>query len=83
MVVTANPSSETGLVVPTGVVALDCVGLGVDQVMTLGSQAWRFSVSCETDYDGDDFGGVIAYSFHDCLLACAAHNYFSGSNACE
>lgn len=81
--VTASSSTQTVLVVPTGVVALDCAGLGANQVMTLGSQSWTFSVSCETDYVGNDFGGIIAYSFHDCLMACAAHNYFSGSNVCE
>jgi hypothetical protein len=70
------------LVVPTGVVKLDCPGTTGDMPISLGSNTWVFTPSCGVDYNGGDFAAVIAYSFHDCMQACAAHNYFSGKKEC-
>ncbi|KAI0521430.1 hypothetical protein F5B22DRAFT_596797 [Xylaria bambusicola] len=81
---TGSPSSTTGIiVVPTGMVKLDCPGgLDNDMAITLGDKSWTFKPTCDVDYSGGDFGAVIAYSFHDCLQACAAHNSFSGKDEC-
>jgi len=71
-------------VVPTGTLALDCPNLdsGGQQIITLGSRTWRFRPRCGTNYPGQDIGAVIVYSFHDCLQACAAHNFFTGKDEC-
>ncbi|KAI1421031.1 hypothetical protein F5Y12DRAFT_770258 [Xylaria sp. FL1777] len=81
---TAEPATSTTgpLVVPTGVVKLDCPGLTNDIAISLGADSWVFTPACGVDYTGSDFGAVIAYSFHDCLQACAAHNHFSGEDEC-
>ncbi|KAI0426676.1 hypothetical protein F5Y09DRAFT_318222 [Xylaria sp. FL1042] len=80
---TTSATSTTGpLVVPTGVVKLDCPDLTNDIAISLGADSWVFTPACGTDYTGSDFGAVIAYSFHDCLQACAAHNHFSGEDEC-
>ena len=78
-------TSSSGLVVPTGVLALDCPGLNNQgqQIITIGSQSWRFTPRCSTDYQGNDIGGVIVYSFHDCLQACASHNQWVGRDECK
>ncbi|KAI3332493.1 hypothetical protein HD806DRAFT_480764 [Xylariaceae sp. AK1471] len=78
----AATSTTEPLVVPTGVVKLDCPGLTDDIAISLGADSWVFTPSCGTDYSGSDFGAVIAYSFNDCLQACAAHNHFSGKDEC-
>ncbi|KAI1114777.1 hypothetical protein F5Y14DRAFT_412788 [Nemania sp. NC0429] len=84
--VNAGASSTTttgGLVVPTGILALDCPNLsGTSQTIQLGSKAWVFEAACGIDHRGGDIAAVIVYSFHDCLQACAAHNYFSNDNTC-
>ena len=92
MTVTVAAASQTGgttttgsgLVVPTGTLALDCPGLDTQgqQLITLGTRTWRFTPACGTDYGGYDIGAVIVYSFHDCLQACAAHNFFYGVDQC-
>jgi hypothetical protein len=71
-------------VVPTGILALDCPGLDSkgNIGVALGTKTWTFKPRCGADYPGNDMGAVIVYSFHDCLQACAAHNYFSGKNEC-
>ncbi|RYC62240.1 hypothetical protein CHU98_g3958 [Xylaria longipes] len=75
-------STSGPLVVPTGVVKLDCPGLTADIAISLGADSWGFTPACGIDYSGSDFGAVIAYSFQDCLQACAAHNHFSGNDEC-
>ncbi|KAI1327979.1 hypothetical protein F5Y16DRAFT_370290 [Xylariaceae sp. FL0255] len=82
--ITAAAASTTGpLVVPTGVVALDCPGINnTEQVTTLDDDSWVFTPLCGVDYEGSDFGAVIVYSFNDCLEACAAHNHYSGNTSC-
>jgi hypothetical protein len=73
----------SGLTVPTGKLALDCPTLDqTTQVITLGSKSWRFTPMCGTNLPGDDIGAVIVYSYHDCLQACAAHNFFTGKDEC-
>ncbi|TGJ82604.1 hypothetical protein E0Z10_g6165 [Xylaria hypoxylon] len=82
-VTTRSATSTSGpLVVPTGVVKLDCPGLTDDMAISLGTDSWVFTPTCDLDYSGSDFAAVIVYSFHDCLQACAAHNYFSGEDEC-
>jgi len=81
----ASASATTdGLVVPTGVLALDCPALNNadEQTITLGDTSWHFKPSCGTDFFGHDIGAVIVYSFHDCMQACAAHNHFWGADQC-
>lgn len=88
--VTAAAAAATGsatsttepLVVPTGVVKLDCPGLTADKAISLGGDSWVFTPACGIDYSGSDFAAVIVYSFDDCLQACAAHNHFSGEDEC-
>ncbi|KAI0444083.1 hypothetical protein F4803DRAFT_278786 [Xylaria telfairii] len=75
-------STTEPLVVPTGVVKLDCPGLTTDKTIFLGSDSWVFTTACGIDYNGSDFAAVIAYSFDDCLQACAAHNHFSKEDEC-
>ncbi|KAI0448804.1 hypothetical protein F5B21DRAFT_496364 [Xylaria acuta] len=80
---TGSATSTAGpLVVPTGVVKLDCPGLGEDIAISLGADSWVFTPACGVDYSGSDFAAVIVYSFHDCLQACAAHNHYSGEEEC-
>ncbi|KAI8629075.1 hypothetical protein F5Y19DRAFT_89313 [Xylariaceae sp. FL1651] len=80
---TASSTVAAPIVVPTGVVKLDCPnGLNDNIAITLGSDMWVFTPACNIDYTGSDFAAVIVYSFHDCLQACAAHNHFSGKNEC-
>ncbi|GAP86266.1 hypothetical protein SAMD00023353_1801490 [Rosellinia necatrix] len=78
----ASASATEPLVVPTGIVKLECPGLTDDIAISLGSKSWVFTPACNIDYSGSDFGAVIVYSFHDCLQACAAHNHFSGEDEC-
>ncbi|KAJ2991722.1 hypothetical protein NUW58_g2412 [Xylaria curta] len=82
---TGSAASTTGpLVVPTGVVKLDCPGLAEDIAISLGSDiSWVFTPACNIDYTGSDFAAIIAYSFHDCLQACATHNWFGGEDECS
>ena len=77
-------TTSTGLIVPTAVLDLDCPGLNTQgqQVVTLGVKSWRFTPTCGTDYQGNDIGGSIVYSFSDCLKACAAHNFYVGKDEC-
>jgi len=79
-----STATSSAIVAPTGVLALDCPGLNSEgeQVVTLGTRSWRFTVTCGTDHVGYDIGAVIVYSFRDCLQACAAHNHFSGEDRC-
>ncbi|RWA06138.1 hypothetical protein EKO27_g8966 [Xylaria grammica] len=80
---TTSATSTSGpLVVPTGLVKLDCPGLSDDIAISLGTRSWVFTPACDIDYSGSDFAAVIAYSFHDCLQACAAHNHFSDADEC-
>lgn len=86
MATATGPTTTTsGLVVPTGVLALDCPDLDNQgqQIVTLGSTSWRFTPTCGTDYKGNDIGGVVVYSFSDCLMACASHNYWVGQDECK
>ncbi|KAI1822401.1 hypothetical protein F4861DRAFT_389588 [Xylaria intraflava] len=79
----ATATSTGGpLVVPTGVVKLDCPNITDDINIVLGTDVWVFTPVCGVDYTGSDFGGLVAYSLHDCLEACASHNHFSGKNEC-
>jgi len=79
-------ATTSGLVVPTAFLKEVCpdidAGKQGQQIITLGTKSWRFEPTCGRDYQGDDIGAVIVYSFHDCLQACAAHNYFSGKDEC-
>ncbi|KAI0186048.1 hypothetical protein EV127DRAFT_484559 [Xylaria flabelliformis] len=80
---TSTTSTTEPLVVPTGVVKLDCPGMTDDIAISLGSNSWVFTPACGIDYSNSDFAAVIVYSFHDCLQACAAHNHFSGQDECS
>ncbi|KAI1437168.1 hypothetical protein GGR50DRAFT_646355 [Xylaria sp. CBS 124048] len=83
---TTTATATTGgggiLVVPTGTVKLDCPQLSDDMSISFSGDTWVFTPACGIDYNGGDFGALIAYSFHDCLHACAAHNHFSGNESC-
>ncbi|KAI1815818.1 hypothetical protein GGS20DRAFT_584112 [Poronia punctata] len=80
---TTTPTATEPIVVPTGVVKSECPDIEDEWSITLGRDTWIFSPVCAKDYNGGDFGAVIAYSFHDCLQACAAHNHFSGKDVCN
>ncbi|KAF2967515.1 hypothetical protein GQX73_g6046 [Xylaria multiplex] len=58
---TSTPTTSTSepLVVPTGVVKLDCPGLADDIAISLGTTSWLFTPTCNLDYSGSDFGAVI------------------------
>lgn len=74
-----------GMVVPTqGVtVELNCPDINNSQMYAaVGGRQSIFRPSCGIDYNGNDIGGAIAYSFQDCLWACAAMNNFSKNNTC-
>lgn len=80
----SSPTTSSRLVVPTGILALDCPDLDNQgqQIVTLGHKSWRFKPACGTDYQNNDLGGCIVYSFSDCLQACASHNYWVGWDEC-
>ncbi|KAH8842886.1 hypothetical protein MCOR27_000094 [Pyricularia oryzae] len=74
-----------GMVVPVqGVtVELNCPDINNSQMYAaVGGRQSIFRPSCGIDYNGNDIGGAIAYSFQDCLWACAAMNNFSKNNTC-
>lgn len=67
---------------------LDCPRLNnTKQTITLGggapAKSWTFTPYCSADYnDVKDIGAFIAYSFRDCLQACASMNLNAGKNVC-
>jgi hypothetical protein len=70
--------------VPTGLLALDCPGVdGQEQPISLGGKTWKYKVLCGQNISKQDFGAVVVYSLHDCLQACAAHNFYSGKDECK
>jgi hypothetical protein len=72
--------------VPTqGVLDFDCGKMSMSrQLVTLGSFSWGFDVHCMMDYVGPgvDLAGMTAYSFGDCIKACAMFNNFARNNTC-
>ncbi|KAI1176254.1 hypothetical protein F4777DRAFT_276211 [Nemania sp. FL0916] len=78
----ALAASTQPLVVPTGIVKLDCPGLDQNITLQLGPTSWMFTTACNTNLKGYDFASIISHSFHDCVQACAAYNSFSGKNDC-
>lgn len=72
--------------VPTqGVVEFDCGKISMSrQLVTLGTLSWGFDVNCMMDYAGPgvDLAGMTAYSFGDCIRACAMFNNFARNNTC-
>ena len=72
--------------VPTqGIVDFDCGRISMSrQLVTLGTFSWGFDVNCMMDYVGPgvDLAGMTAYSFGDCIRACAMFNNFARNNTC-
>jgi hypothetical protein len=69
----------------TGVLALDCPGIDqTTQFVSLAPNDYAFNTSCGTDINGDnvDIMAVVAYSYYDCLMACASFNRDSDSSGC-
>ncbi|KAI1179038.1 hypothetical protein F4777DRAFT_535373 [Nemania sp. FL0916] len=82
-----TPTPAAGpLVVTRGVVQLDCPGLPEQisiQLIPNSSAPWIFTSACNIDYPGYDLAEFIAYSFHDCLQACAAYNAYKKEDDCR
>ncbi|KAH6617196.1 hypothetical protein F5144DRAFT_596250 [Chaetomium tenue] len=81
-----NTASDTIIRVPTrGVIDFDCGRISMNrQVVTLGTASWGFDVNCMMDYIGPgvDLAGMTAYTFGDCIRACAMFNKFARNNTC-
>lgn len=54
------------------------------QLVTLGTLSWGFDVNCMMDYvsPGVNLAGMTAYTFGDCIRACAMFNNFARNNTC-
>ncbi|KAL1843123.1 hypothetical protein VTJ49DRAFT_3070 [Mycothermus thermophilus] len=87
---TPSPTPDTvqaaAIRVPTeGVIDFPCGRMSRDrQMVTLGTATWGFDVHCMMDYaaPGIDIAGMTAYSFGDCIRACAMLNRFARNNTC-
>ncbi|KAH6617710.1 hypothetical protein B0J18DRAFT_492694 [Chaetomium sp. MPI-SDFR-AT-0129] len=84
---TDGPTSSLSVIkVPTqGILDFDCGRLSTNrQLITLGTATWGFDVQCMMDYlgPGVDVAGMTAYTFGDCLRACAMFNRFARNNTC-
>ncbi|KAK4145630.1 uncharacterized protein C8A04DRAFT_26630 [Dichotomopilus funicola] len=81
-----STSAFTPIKVPTqGILDFDCGRLSTNrQLITLGTATWGFDVQCMMDYIGPgvDVAGMTAYTFGDCLRACAMFNRFARNNTC-
>jgi hypothetical protein len=81
-----NIASDTTIRVPTrGIIDFDCGRISMNrQVVTLGTASWGFDVNCMMDYIGPgvDLAGMTAYTFGDCIRACAMFNKFARNNTC-
>ncbi|KAK4159310.1 hypothetical protein QBC43DRAFT_373922 [Cladorrhinum sp. PSN259] len=83
-VVTVTQAASTGL--PT-VLALDCPS-PVNPSPTvklegpLGKPVTSFQMNCGMDNAGFDIVNIMAYSFDDCMRACAMYNWFSRPQQC-
>ena len=77
-------STASGLVVPTGTLALNCPSLDQagQQTIRIGSYTWYFNSMCGTDFAGHDIVGIISYSLDNCMQACVMYNVFYGENKC-
>ncbi|AEO64443.1 uncharacterized protein THITE_32223, partial [Thermothielavioides terrestris NRRL 8126] len=79
-------ATEDTIKVPTqGIIDFDCGRISTSrQVVTLGALSWGFDVSCMMDYVGPgiDIVGMTAYTFDDCIRACAMLNNFARNNTC-
>jgi hypothetical protein len=79
-------ASAATIRVPTqGIIDFDCGRISMNrQVVTLGTSSWGFDVSCMMDYIGPgvDIAGMTAYTFGDCIKACAMFNKFARNNTC-
>ncbi|KAK3116137.1 hypothetical protein LTR53_003810 [Teratosphaeriaceae sp. CCFEE 6253] len=58
-------------------VALDCPNVDKQTYVTRRSDA--FTLSCTSGLQGGDFADIAAYSYQDCVEACASHNYWTGN----
>ena len=78
-------TSASAFSAPTGVLLeLDCPNIdGTNQVIALGDDSWTFEAKCGVDFNGNiDILAIVAYSFRDCMKACASYNRNRGSNDC-
>ncbi|KAG7286430.1 hypothetical protein NEMBOFW57_008740 [Staphylotrichum longicolle] len=81
-----QPVSAAAITVPTqGVLDFDCGRISMKrQLVTLGTLSWGFDVNCMMDYvsPGVNLAGMTAYTFGDCIRACAMFNNFARNNTC-
>lgn len=77
-------STTSGLVVPTGTLALDCPNLDQagQQTIRIGTYTWYFNSMCGTDFAGHNIVGIISYSLNNCMQACVMYNVFYNENRC-
>ena len=77
-------ATVSGLIVPTGTLALNCPNLDQagQQTIRVGTYTWFFNSMCGTDFAGHDIVGIISYSLSNCLQACVMYNLFYGENNC-
>ncbi|KAK4150656.1 hypothetical protein C8A00DRAFT_17857 [Chaetomidium leptoderma] len=84
--VQGTEASAASIKVPTrGILDFDCGRISMNrQVVTLGTSSWGFDVNCMMNYIGPgvDIAGMTAYSFDDCIGACAVFNQFARNNTC-
>ncbi|KAK3113750.1 hypothetical protein LTR53_008653 [Teratosphaeriaceae sp. CCFEE 6253] len=58
-------------------VALDCPTVDKQTYVTRRSDT--YTLSCSSGLQGGDFADIAAYSYQDCVEACASHNYWTGN----
>ncbi|SPO01573.1 uncharacterized protein DNG_04246 [Cephalotrichum gorgonifer] len=62
-----------------GILALDCPNLSATtNDVQIGGTKTTFRATCGANHPGNDMTLLPAYSFHDCMLACAAFNAVDG-----
>lgn len=62
--------------------AMDCVDGGFYAARKNNYTPLTFRKSCRIGLDGGDVSASVAYSFNDCIEACAALNNFQGGDPC-
>ncbi len=65
--------------------ALDCPGRDGEVYSTSytsGAQSSQFAIDCQGDIGGGILVAITAYTFNDCIEACASMNFNANDDAC-
>ncbi|KAK3369973.1 hypothetical protein B0H63DRAFT_551926 [Podospora didyma] len=80
----ASTSSSGLFTAPTDVsLALNCAEIDKSrQQISYRGNVFFFNVNCGLNYIGPDIDiiGTVAYSFNNCMGACASYSYWSGNS---